>query len=146
MKRLAVLLGSAGALAMAFTFGAAEGIVHLTYGEAYYGAINALRVLSLALPLFFINYVLTHQVIAWDGQRRYLAITCAALAANVVANVLLIRPYGMVGAAWATLLTELVVAAGCLTALRGPQGCQTATVSDCHSSQAAGAPITENAN
>ena len=148
MKRLAVLLGAAGALAMAFTFGAAEGIVHLTYGEAYYGGINALRILSLALPLFFVNYVLTHQVIAWDGQRRYLAITCAALVANVAANVLLIPRYGMSGAAWATLLTEIVVAAGCVLALRGVrqlQG-QAATVSGSNTGPAAATPIAENAN
>jgi O-antigen/teichoic acid export membrane protein len=118
VKRLAVLLGGAGALAMAFTFTAAEGIVHLAYGDAYYGAIDALRVLSLSLPLFFVNYALTHQVIAWDGQRRYLAITCAALAGNVAANILLIPAYGMVGAAWATLFTEVIVTTGCVLAVR----------------------------
>jgi O-antigen/teichoic acid export membrane protein len=147
MTRLALVLGAAGALAMAFTFTAAEGIVHLTYGAAYYGAIEPLRVLSVALPLFFVNYALTHQVIAWDGQRRYLAVTCAALAANVTGNVLLIPPYGMLGAAWATLVTELVVAAGCLAALRG----QAATVSGSNSvrllhREGGAAPVAENAN
>jgi O-antigen/teichoic acid export membrane protein len=117
MKRVAVLLGGAGALAMAFTFTAAEGIVYLTYGARYHAATDALRVLSLSLPLFFVNYALTHQVIGWDGQRRYLAITCAALVSNVVANIVLIPRYGMLGAAWATLFTEVVVAAGCLAAL-----------------------------
>jgi O-antigen/teichoic acid export membrane protein len=155
LKRLAVVLGAAGALAMAFTFGAAEGIVHLAYGPAYYGAINALRVLSLALPLFFFNYALTHQVIAWDGQRRYLGITCAALAANVGANIVLIPAYGMVGAAWATLLTEIVVFAGCLAGLRGQAvrvgWGQAATVSGSNSvrlQQGAGGgePVAENAN
>jgi O-antigen/teichoic acid export membrane protein len=118
MTRLAIVLGGAGALAMAFTFTAAEGIVHLTYGGAYYGAIDVLRVLSLSMPLFFINYALTHQVIAWDGQRRYLLISSAALVANVAANVLLIPAYGMAGAAWATLITEVVVSMGCLIAVR----------------------------
>ena len=118
MKRLAVLLGSLGALATAFTFTASSGIVHLVYGEAYQAASEPLRVLSFSIPLFFVNYALTHQVIAWDGQRRYLAITCTALAGNVGANLLLIPAYGMVGAAWATLFTELVVSAGCLLALR----------------------------
>jgi O-antigen/teichoic acid export membrane protein len=122
LKRLALLLTGAGALAMAFTFTAAPGIVHVAYGEAYQPATGALRVLALALPLFFLNYALTHQVIAWDGQRKYLAITCAALAGNVNANLLLIPAYGMVGAAWATLLTELVVSAGCLIALRSGVG------------------------
>jgi O-antigen/teichoic acid export membrane protein len=118
MTRLAIVLGGAGALAMAFTFTTAEGIVHLTYGGAYYGAIDALRVLSLSMPLLFINYALTHQVIAWDGQRRYLLISCAALVANVAANVWLIPAYGMSGAAWATLITEVVVSIGCLIAVR----------------------------
>jgi PST family polysaccharide transporter len=118
MKRLAALLGSLGALTTAFTFTASSGIVHLVYGDAYQAASEALRVLSLSIPLFFVNYALTHQVIAWDGQRRYLAITCAALGSNVGANLLLIPAYGMVGAAWATLFTELVVSAGCLLALR----------------------------
>jgi O-antigen/teichoic acid export membrane protein len=118
MKRLAVLLGSLGALATAFTFTASSGVVHLVYGDAYQAASEALRVLSLSIPLFFVNYALTHQVIARDGQRRYLAITCAALLGNVGANLLLIPTHGMVGAAWATFLTELVVSVGCLLALR----------------------------
>ena len=81
-------------------------------------AAPALRILALALPLFFVNYALPHQVIAWDGQRAYLAITAIALVANLVSNTMLIPTGGMVGAATATLLTELTVAAGCAVALR----------------------------
>jgi O-antigen/teichoic acid export membrane protein len=57
-------------------------------------------------------------VIAWQGQHAYLMITLMALAANLVGNLALIPSHGMVGAAASTLVTELVVCAGCLVALQ----------------------------
>ncbi len=93
-------------------------IVPLIYGESYAYAAPAFAVLSLALPLFFLNYALTHQVIAWDGQRAFLTIVTIALAGNVAANLLLVPTRGIVGAAIATVLTEVIVTAGCLYALR----------------------------
>ena len=118
LKRLSRVLVAVGALAAAVTIAAAPGIVHVAYGDAYAAAAAPLQVLALALPLFFLNYALTHQVIAWDGQRQYLVITCVALISNVVGNVLLIPGQGMLGAAWSTLLTECAVSMGCLLALR----------------------------
>ncbi|HJS80445.1 MAG TPA: oligosaccharide flippase family protein [Vitreimonas sp.] len=93
-------------------------IVTMIYGESYAYAAPAFAVLSLALPLFFLNYALTHQVIGWDGQRAYLAIVTLALAGNIAANMVLVPTRGIVGAAIATVLTEVIVTAGCLYALR----------------------------
>ena len=90
----------------------------MIYGESYAYAAPAFAVLSLALPLFFLNYALTHQVIGWDGQRAYLAIVTLALAGNIAANMVLVPTRGIVGAAIATVLTEVIVTAGCLYALR----------------------------
>lgn len=87
------------------------------YGPRFTTAAPALGVLALALPFFFVNYALTHQVIAWEGQRMYLRITAAALATNVIANLLLIPGDGLRGAAIATLITEVAVFAGCIWAL-----------------------------
>ncbi len=89
----------------------------LVYGAAYLYTAPTFAILSLALPLFFLNYALTHQVIGWDGQRSYLLIAALALIANVVANLALVPSQGMIGAAIATLVTEVVVTAGCLYAL-----------------------------
>lgn len=118
LRRLAAILTAAGLFTMAGTYIAAPSIVETIYGATYLPAVPALRVLAMALPLFFLNYALTHQVIAWDGQRAYAAITAVALVANVTGNLWLIPAQGMVGAAWSTLLTELVVTSGCLLALR----------------------------
>ena len=117
VQRLGAALAIAGlALAVLCALGASF-IVPLIYGAPYLYAAPAFAMLAFALPLFFLNYALTHQVIGWDGQRAYLAIAGLALAVNVAANFALVPSQGMIGAAIATLLTEVVVTGGCLYAL-----------------------------
>jgi O-antigen/teichoic acid export membrane protein len=97
-------------------------IIPTLYGPHYAYAAPAFAVLALALPLFFLNYALTHQVIGWDGQRAYLLIVILALAGNIAANGLLVPSRGILGAAIATVLTELIVTAGCVYALVQREG------------------------
>jgi O-antigen/teichoic acid export membrane protein len=110
------LFAAGGALALVCVLGAPV-IVPALYGDTYAYAAPAFAVLSLALPLFFLNYALTHQVIGWDGQRAYLVIVAAALAVNVAANLLLVPTRGIAGAAISTVITEIVVTGGCVLAL-----------------------------
>jgi O-antigen/teichoic acid export membrane protein len=118
VRRIGLMLAIAGgALALVCAAGA-PAIMPLVYGVQYAYAVPAFAVLSLALPLFFLNYALTHQVIGWDGHREYLAIVTMALGGNIAANILLVPGRGLVGAAIATVITEVIVTAGCLFALR----------------------------
>jgi len=97
-------------------------IIPLIYGETLSYAAPAFSILALALPLFFLNYALTHQLIGWDGQLAYLLIATLALVANVAANLALVPTQGIIGAAIATVLTEVVVTIGCLAFLNlGPE-------------------------
>jgi O-antigen/teichoic acid export membrane protein len=111
------LVGASLAVMLAIYVGAYP-LLALVYGDAYAAGGAVLQVLSLCLPLFYLNYALTHQLIAWDGQRKYLAITATALAVNLAGNSLLIPRGAMIGAAVSTLITELVVCGGCVVALR----------------------------
>jgi O-antigen/teichoic acid export membrane protein len=115
-------LGLVGAALAALCALGAAMIIPTVYGSHYAYAAPAFAVLSLALPLFFLNYALTHQVIGWDGQRAYLLIVILALAGNVAANVLLVPSRGILGAAIATVLTEIIVTAGCVYALVQREG------------------------
>lgn len=117
VRQLGALLFASGTLVMAVLLTTSAKVLDVLYGTRFVEAAPALRILALALPLFFANYALTHQVIAWQGQHSYLAITVVALGSNLVGNLALIPSYGMTGAAASTLLTEIVVAAGCLIAL-----------------------------
>jgi O-antigen/teichoic acid export membrane protein len=92
-------------------------LIPLAYGAPYASAVPAFRILLLSFPLLSLNYALTHQLVGWDGQRAYLAICAIALAVNVGVNARLIPLWSIDGAAWATLVTEIVITAGCGVAL-----------------------------
>ena len=117
LLRLGAGLGAAGAILLIAVALAADPLVTLIYGARYADAIPALRVLAWSLPLLFVNYALTSQVIGWGGQRAYLWTAAAALGVNLAANLALVPPLAGAGAAWSTLITELTVTAGCLMAL-----------------------------
>jgi O-antigen/teichoic acid export membrane protein len=118
LRRLSFGLLAAALAVAAAIYASASPLLALVYGDDYARGGDALRVLSLCLPFFYVNYALTHQLIAWEGRRAYLAITAVALAANVAGNALLIPAGGMVGAAISTLCTEIVVCCSCIAALR----------------------------
>ncbi len=119
VQRIGGWLTFAGTVFAFASVAASQLIVTTIYGVPYGYTAPTFAVLALALPLFFLNYALTHQVIGWDGQRAYLSIAASALAANVVANILLVPGRGITGAAIATVITEVVVTAGCVLALWG---------------------------
>ena len=118
VRRIGGWLTLGGAVCAMVAAAGAHLIVTSIYGVPYGYTASAFVVLSLALPLFFLNYALTHQVIGWDGQYAYLLIAAAALGVNLVANYALVPTRGIVGAAIATVVTEVVVTAGCVWALR----------------------------
>jgi O-antigen/teichoic acid export membrane protein len=117
VQKIGGALAMAGVALTVVCVAGATTIVPLVYGAPYLYTATTFSILSLALPLFFLNYALTHQVIGWDGQRAYLAIAAIALAGNVIANLALVPSQGMAGAAIATVLTEVIVTAGCLFTL-----------------------------
>jgi O-antigen/teichoic acid export membrane protein len=122
LKKLMTVLAVGALPLLAVVYLAAAPMLETVYGARFVAAAPALRILAFALPLFFVNYALTHQVIGWDGQRAYLAITIAALITNLTGNLLLIPEGGMSGAATSTLVTELVVTTGCVCALALQRG------------------------
>ena len=102
-------LSSAVALGL-LLFGPA--IIRFFYGAEYLPAVTPLRILSPGIVFIFVNYGLTHFLIAL-GQARFNAILGATcLTVNVIGNLLLIPRYGMTAAAATTLLTEAVLFAG----------------------------------
>jgi O-antigen/teichoic acid export membrane protein len=110
MTSLAILVSVAA-------YSAGAWIVALVYGGRYVEAAPAFQVLALAFPLLALNYALTHQLILWEGHVTYAIVCAAALVVNVGGNVVLIPRLGISGAAWATILTELVVTLGCVWGL-----------------------------
>jgi len=95
----------------------ASAVVPLLYGRAYASGVPAFRILLLAYPLMSLNHALTCQLIGWHGHRAYAATCAAALLFNVAANAALLPGYGLIGAAWTTVATEIVMTIGSVGAL-----------------------------
>jgi len=107
---------------------AADAVVPLLYGPAYAGAASAFRILALSFPLLSLNYALTHQLIAWNGQRVYAVLCGLALVVNVALNATLIPSASIEGAAWATCATEVFLTLGCAWALATREAVATSEV------------------
>jgi O-antigen/teichoic acid export membrane protein len=116
IKLSTILTAAAIVLSVALWSGAGVAIPML-YGNRYADAVPAFRILLIAFPLMSLNYALTHQLIGWHGHRAYAVMCAAALAFNVALNVKLIPTLGIVGAAWSTVATELVITSGCVIAI-----------------------------
>jgi len=116
MKLSTILTAAAIVVSVGLWLGAGL-LIPMLYGDRYTDAVPAFRILLVAFPLMSLNYALTHQLIGWHGHRAYAAMCAAALAFNVALNVKLIPSIGIVGAAWSTVATELVITFGCFIAL-----------------------------
>ena len=92
-------------------------LIPFLYGALLRRGRAGSRVLLLAFPLMSLNYALTHQLIGWNGHRAYAAVCGAAFLFNIALNARLIPSLSIVGAAWSTVWTEVVLTAGCAGAL-----------------------------
>jgi glycosyltransferase involved in cell wall biosynthesis/O-antigen/teichoic acid export membrane protein len=79
------------------------------YGGRYDASEPTLLVLAWVAAATLVTNVFTPLAVALNRQRALLGATVLALAVNVALNVALIPRYGSVAAAYATLITEVVV-------------------------------------
>jgi O-antigen/teichoic acid export membrane protein len=81
-------------------------LLDLLYGEPYGDADTTLALLLASLVFTFPAWIAATTAYAIGAERRIVAIIAAALTVNVVTNILAIPPWGIEGAAGATLATE----------------------------------------
>ena len=87
----------------------ADRIILMIYGEEYIHSIIALQILSLYLPLRYLNHATSYTLSAINKEPlRTLSVTITA-ASNVVLNLFLIPAFSFVGAGIATVLTEIIL-------------------------------------
>jgi O-antigen/teichoic acid export membrane protein len=81
-------------------------IIALVFGQAYEPAVLALRIVVWSVPLGLLRDIPIVGLMASQREDRVLRLTAWATASNVLLNVALIPPYGIYGAAVASVLTE----------------------------------------
>lgn len=115
--RVSLLLGVCGvALAAAFRL-SADWLVPWLYGEKYAGAIPVLRILGLAIIPTFINYSLTHYLIARHQQAWLGLFTAVMLCLHLALSWVLIGRIGVSGPAISVLVSEGFLLVACLLVL-----------------------------
>ncbi len=116
-RRTLVGLSLSGLLAAMALAGTGRWFIPQIYGADWARTGNILILLSLAAPAVFLGYCLTQALVAKDLQERYLVVALAGLILNIGLNFFLIPRFGGMGAAGATVVTEIVVTAGAGAAL-----------------------------
>src|SRR3982074_2455410 len=80
-------------------------------GSDYANSEPAIRILSLALVLGFVNNAFIGALSAADHQASFTWAAGWSLVANLALNFALIPTYGYQGASWARVITEVVLGA-----------------------------------
>lgn len=83
-------------------------VVTLVFGEGYLGSAGPLAILIWTIPVALVRNVSQATLIAYGRQDQLLHTVAWAAAVNVALNLAFIPRWGMLGAAVATLITELV--------------------------------------
>jgi O-antigen/teichoic acid export membrane protein len=98
---LGLFLGGVAALA-------ARPIILTLFGARYESAVLPLQILSGGSLFVFGTWILHAAAISTNLDRRLLVTTVVGLTANVVLNIVFIPRWGISGAAWATVLAEML--------------------------------------
>ncbi len=118
--RLAAELLSVGSFgALAFAAAAATPVVLAIFGPEYVTAAPALPVLGAAFVFICFGYLNGSLLTVMGLQQRLLRISLLALVVNVAGNLAFVPAFGFMGAAWMTLITEIVVFAASLRVILG---------------------------
>ncbi|HTX60924.1 MAG TPA: flippase [Methanobacterium sp.] len=86
----------------------AEPIILLLFKSSYIPSILALQIVVWVLPFVFINYIQGSLLTAMNRQMTVMKITAAALVLNIVMNLILIPKYSFLGAAFVTVISEVL--------------------------------------
>lgn len=84
----------------------AKSIMRLLYGAGYDNGIVALQILLWVLAIMSINVAQAWGLLGCDRQKQFLMGAVAITLSNIILNFMLIPPFGLIGAAIATVSAE----------------------------------------
>ncbi len=93
-------------------------IMGLTYGSDFLAGERALLLLALVLPMRFVNNLIGHVLTAVDRQSKRTAAVVIAAVSNLGLNLVAIPIWGILGAVYSTLITEVILTFFLLGALK----------------------------
>ena len=86
-----------------------SGIITMVFGDEFFPSIAVLNILSGAIFLFFLTFLLSNLLISSGRETINTWNLVGATVLNIILNLTLIPQYGAIGAAWSTLFCEAVL-------------------------------------
>ena len=83
-------------------------IIVLLFGKDYMEAYAPFIVLLLYIFILFMRETYGYSLNAWNMEKRYLKIVSISAALNLLLNILLIPRWGLMAAAYSTLVSEII--------------------------------------
>ncbi len=108
--RLVSVTTTVGVITAAIVISSAGWILPWVWGDAYAQAIPVLRVLFLSAPAVFTAFISQLLVSALRLERDAIPAMLLAVVMNIALNAAAIPLWGAVGAAWSTLVSEVLIA------------------------------------
>lgn len=93
-------------------------VIRTIYGNKFLPSADILEVLSWAILLFFVNFLLSNLLIASGREKINAWNLIGATVLNLSLNLIWIPKYGAIGSAWATLLCEVGLIAALILQVR----------------------------
>ncbi len=107
-----VLLSCAIIICVVMLF-AAQPLFLLILGNQYLGSVAIFKILLLSILIMFPGYLVTHALIALDLQYVFMYVILVCAAVNIMLNFFMIPAFGIKGAAWATVCSDLLLTTTC---------------------------------
>ncbi len=104
-----LFIGGLGIAAAALSL--APFVMRVVGGEEFVAGADALRIVLATMPFTFSVLALGALLLAIGKQKVMLRISIYSLVLNIILNVILIPPYGFIGAAVGTLISEIFLIA-----------------------------------
>ena len=114
---LALLLFSIALTACLFV---AAFLIPALLGSGFAASQTALRILALGMPFFFVSALFWHMLIIHDKQKTLITVYAIGAVFNVLANLVFIPKYGFLAASTITVVSEALITALLIIALKSP--------------------------
>jgi O-antigen/teichoic acid export membrane protein len=102
------VLLSGGIMVMLGTWILAPLMINVLAGSEFAASVSVLRILAVALVFSYLGHIVGFTLISKERQKEMLVYGIVAMLFNFSANLVVIPSYGIIGAAWVTVLTELI--------------------------------------
>jgi len=107
--KTAIILGIGGIAVGSFLYFFSHQVILTLYGPLFFDSVHSLSILSGVILFLFLNGYLAYVTIAADNDKAVVPILILSIMINVGLNFHLIPKYSHIGAAVATLLSEIVM-------------------------------------